>query len=100
MKFVIAFLLLCSTACAVIVLDVQNCREETYGEMKFAACNVERYTKYYFEDATGINQITTIPDRLYHNHNHITAYSTDSQLFIGKKLYKKQDWFRFRESLI
>lgn len=84
----------------VTVLKLNVCRDAQHGPMEFKVCEkLNQYEKYYFEDATGINQITLVPDRLYRNHHYYTAYSTDSQIFIGKKLYKKEDWYKFRESL-
>jgi len=67
--------------------------------MNFKVCEkLSEFQKYYFEDATGVNQVTLVADRLYQNHKYYTAYSTNSQIFIGDRLYKKEDWFKFRES--
>lgn len=94
------FLLFAVTCHSTILLNEKECREESHGIMEFFVCDkMKNYEKYYFEDAAGPNQVTVVPDRLYRNHNYITAYSTDSQMFIGKKLYKKEEWYRFRESL-
>lgn len=93
-------LLLCITVNGVNVLKLSTCRDDKFGVMEFKVCEkLEPYQKYYFEDATGINQVTLIPDRIYRNHNYYTAYSTDSQMYIGKRLYKNEDWYKFRESL-
>ena len=98
MKLLLLFILIAS-AYSTILLNEKECREESHGVMQFFVCDkMKNYKKYYFEDAAGPNQVTVVPDRLYRNHNYITAYSTDSQLFIGKKLYKKEEWYRFRES--
>ena len=67
--------------------------------MNFKVCEkLKEYEKYYFEDATGINQITLLSNKLYRNHNYYTAYSTNSQIFIGDRFYKNEDWYKFRES--
>ena len=99
MKWLLLFLSIIMVQ-GVTVLKLNMCRDAKHGPMEFKVCEkLNQYEKYYFEDATGINQITLVPDRLYRNHHYYTAYSTDSQIFIGKKLYKKEDWYKFRESL-
>ena len=85
----------------VTVLKLNTCKDMNVAYMEFKVCeNLETYQKYYFEDATGINQVTLVPDRLYRNHQYYTAYSTESTIYIGKRLYKKEAWYRFRESLV
>lgn len=98
MRYLLLLLLL-TVVQSVTVLKLNTCRDSVFGPMEFKVCEkLKEYEKYYFEDATGINQVTLVPDRLYRNHKYYTAYSTDSQIFIGKRLYKKEDWFKFRES--
>jgi len=98
MKFLI-FILLLTAVQSVTVLDMKQCREHSFGYMQFKVCEkLNEYGKYYFEDATGVNQITLLPDKLYRNHNYFTAYSTNSQIFIGDRLYKNEDWYKFRQS--
>lgn len=97
---ILALLLLLFTVNGVTVLQLNKCRDAKHATMEFKVCEkLNQFEKYYFEDATGINQITLVPDRLYRNHHYYTAYSTDSQIFIGKRLYKKEAWYNFRESL-
>ena len=98
MRFLL-LLLLIHNVISVTVLKLNTCRESSFGYMKFKVCEkLKEYEKYYFEDATGVNQITLVPDRLYRNHNYYTAYSTNSQIYIGDRLYKNEDWYKFRES--
>ncbi len=98
MKFLI-FILLLTAVQSITVLNMKTCREDSFGYMKFKVCEkLNEYEKYYFEDATGVNQITLISDKLYRNHNYYTAYSTNSQIFIGDRLYKNEDWYKFKES--
>ena len=94
-------LLVCLFAArAVTVLKPEECRQERFGRIEASVCDkLETYGKYYFEDATGVNQITLVPDRLYRNHYYYTAYSTETQLIVGNKLYKKEDWFALRREL-
>jgi len=99
LKLLIIYILIIA-AHSVTVLKMNTCQDHKHGPMEFKVCEkLNQYEKYYFEDATGVNQITLVEDRLYRNHNYYTAYSTDSQLYVGKRLYKKKDWYRFRESL-
>ena len=94
----LCFLLLISFSQAVTVLDLSTCDEDGHGTMQFTVCRgLKQYEKYYFEDATGINQVTLLDDRLYRNHKYVTAYSTEDTIWIGKKLYKTEMWYRFRE---
>tara|TARA_X000000950_G_C13761944_1_gene597206 strand:+ start:590 stop:895 length:306 start_codon:yes stop_codon:yes gene_type:complete len=100
MKWILLFLLIVMVQ-SVTVLKMDTCRDATHATMEFKVCEkLNQYEKYYFEDATGINQVTLVPDRLYRNHQYYTAYSTDSQIYIGKRLYKKEEWHRFRESFL
>lgn len=99
LKYFIVLLCLLPTLQAINVLNLKKCEHDNHSIMEFYVCKVHQYEKYYFEDAAGINQITIIPNRLYSNHAHLTAYSTENKLYIGKKLYKNTDWFRFKESL-
>lgn len=65
--------------------------------MEFAICrDVKQYEKYYFEDATGVNQITVLPNKLYRNRGYYTAYTSNNDLYIAKKLYKKEYWMQFK----
>jgi hypothetical protein len=98
MRCLLLFILLAAVQ-SVTVLNMDNCRDSIFGPMEFKVCEkLKEYEKFYFEDATGMNQVTLLRDRLYRNKNYYTAYSTDSQIFIGKRLYKNEDWFKFRES--
>ena len=73
MKCLILILLLIAVQ-GVKVLNMQKCREDSFGYMKFKVCEkLNEYQKYYFEDATGVNQITLLPDKLYRNHNYYTV---------------------------
>lgn len=98
MKYILLFLFPILVK-SVTFLKRNDCNDIKHGPMEFKVCeNLKEYNKYYFEDATGVNQITLVPDRLYKNHNYYTAYSTDKEIYIGKRLYKNEDWFKFRES--
>ena len=101
MKYILFYVFFTFLQCVkgITVLKLNECKDIKHGPMEFKLCkDLTEYKKYYFEDATGINQITFINDRLYRNHNYYTAYSNKEQIYIGKKLYKKKEWFKFRES--
>lgn len=100
LKLLLLFIFIIA-AQSVTVLNLDECRDSKHATMEFKVCEkLNQYEKYYFEDATGINQVTLVPDRLYRNHRYYTAYSTDSQIYIGKRLYKNEEWHRFRESFL
>lgn len=98
MKYLFIFLYL-TLVQSISILKLNHCNDIKHGPMEFKVCeNLKEYNKYYFEDATGVNQITLLSDKLYRNHNYYTAYSTGTKIYIGKKLYEKEHWFKFRES--
>jgi len=99
MKYLILFLLFTCTS-AFTILNVKECQNDTFGPMELHVCHkLKPYTKYEFKDAVGRNRITMGDDKYYHNQGYYTAYSTKTKMFIGKRLYDKETWFKFRESL-
>ena len=76
-------------------LDLNKCKEETVGNMDMRICDdIEPYSKVYFHDPTGENQVTIIPNRLYKNHGYYVAYSAKNKLYVASKKYDKDTWFQ------
>lgn len=93
--FLLFLLFICSNA--VHILNPDECRPEQIGPMDFLVCTgLEEYKKIYFEDATGVNQITFIKNKLYRNRGYYTAYSSENELYVAQKLYKKEEWLQFK----
>lgn len=98
MKYILLLILIIFTDAS--KLNLNECREETVGTMEFRVCDdIEPYSKVYFHDPTGENQITIVPDRLYKNHGYYVAYSKDSSLFVANKKYSKETWFNHIDHL-
>jgi len=76
-------------------LNLEDCKEETIGDMDMRVCSdIEPYSKVYFHDPTGENQVTIVPNRLYKNHGYYVAYSAKDKLYIASKKYEKETWFQ------
>lgn len=91
MKYIVLFLLF--SLSNAINLKVTDCPTVKANEIKFHACDVEAYSRVYFHDPTGENQITVIPGRLYKNHGFYVAYSSENKLFIATEKHPKKAWF-------
>lgn len=88
----LSILILCTSG---FKLNMEECREETIGNMEMRICDdIEPYSKVYFHDPTGENQVTIVPNRLYKNHGYYVAYSAKDKLYIASKKYDKDTWFQ------
>ena len=97
MKLVLLLLLI--TGAMGSKLQLNNCPTVSVNQMNFYACEVEPYSKVYFHDPTGENQITIVPNRLYRNHGYYVAYSSSDKLFVADKKHSKQIWFDNYDSI-
>ena len=76
-------------------LDLNKCPKRTIGALNYRVCyDIDEYSKIYFHDPTGENQITIIQKRIYKNHGLYVAYFQHPYLFVACERYDKSQWFK------
>ena len=74
-------------------IHVHLCPTKTLNDMKLHVCDdIKDYSKIQFQDVTGENLITVIPDRTYRNHGEYVAFSLNNYLYVAMEHYSDSKW--------
>lgn len=94
MRLLIICVMICISMVYGFGLNLKHCDNEEHLNMKFHVCNgLKEYSKVYFHDITGENNVLLANNKLYRNHGKYTAMYVNDRLYVGKAKYTDEQWF-------